>query len=65
MSILRAELKAILKAVQDDFEDSTLTLQIFTGCLLFLRLLRTWVHCPTTLEHLHLLDSIGQAVANR
>ena len=44
--ILRAELTAILRVVQDKVLDPN-PLQIFTDSLTSIRLVRRWVHCPT------------------
>ena len=65
--ILRAELTAILKAVQDKVADPE-PLQIFTDSLTSIRLVRRWVHCPTALsttDNLDLLDSLAHAIGQR
>ena len=65
--ILRAELTAILRIVQDREADPEL-LQVFTDSLTSIRLLRRWVHCPTALsktDNLDLLDSLAHAIAQR
>jgi len=66
-NILRAELTAILQAVQDYREDPEV-LQIFTDSLLSIRLVHRWMHVPTALErtdHMDLLDSLLRAVSDR
>ena len=65
--ILRAELTAILRVVQDRATDPE-PLQIFTDSLTSIRLLRRWIHCPTALsktDNLDLLDSLAYAIAQR
>ena len=47
--ILRAELTAILRVVQDKKLDPN-PLRIFTDSLTSIRLVRRWVHCPTALS---------------
>jgi hypothetical protein len=62
--ILRAELTAILRVVQDKVTDPE-PLQIFTASLTSIRLVRRWVHCPTALsktDDLDLLDSLAHAI---
>ena len=44
--ILRAELTAILRVVQDKILDPNPLVQIFTDSLTSIRLVRRWVHCP-------------------
>ena len=67
-TILRAELAAILQALQDS-RDRPGTVQVFTDSLLSLRLIRRWTHAPRELsEHegyLDILDSIGTALSQR
>ena len=66
-SILRAELTAILQAVQDHREAPGV-LQIFTDSLLSIRLVHRWMYVPTALErtdHMDLLDSLLRAVSDR
>ena len=53
--ILRAELTAILRVVQDRVTDPE-PLQIFTDSLTSIRLVRRWVHCPTALSKTDNLD---------
>jgi hypothetical protein len=62
--ILRAELTAILRVVQDRVADPE-PLQIFTDSLTSIGLVRRWVHCPTALsetDNLDLLDSLAHAI---
>ena len=67
-TILRAELTAILKVLQDK-ADQPDTLQVFTDSLLSLRLIRRWVHAHRELDekagYMDLLDSIGAALCLR
>ena len=65
--ILRTELTAILRVVQDKVLDPN-PLQIFTDSLTSIRLVRRWVHCPTALsktDNLDLLDSLAYAIEQR
>jgi ribonuclease HI len=65
--ILRAELTAILRVVQDKILDPN-PLQVFTDSLTSIRLVRRWVHCPTALsktDNLDLLDSLAYAIGQR
>jgi ribonuclease HI len=65
--ILRAELTAILKIVQDR-ELNPEPLQIFTDSLTSIRLVRRWIHCPSALsktDNLDLLDSLAHAIVQR
>ncbi len=65
--ILRAELTAILKIIQDK-QGADSVLRVFTDSLLSIRLIRRWMYFSHELGHtdnMDMLDSIGQALADR
>jgi hypothetical protein len=65
--ILRAELTAIQKIVQDRELDPK-PLQIFNDGLISIRLVCRWMYCPTALsktDNLDLLDSLAHAMVQR
>ena len=65
--ILRAELTAILKIVQERDLDPK-PLQIFIDSLTSIKLVRRWMYCPTALsktDNLDLLDSLARNMVQR
>ena len=66
LTVLRAELSAILVALQR--ADISSRLELFTDSQVSLSLIRRWVYCPHELEeenHLDLLNAIGEASHRR